>query len=137
MTVALVPPALKSDRYLEVRSASSPEGSSQLVSFAGIDSIGDAQELVGKTVLARMDDLPEDIELLDRESLIGKRVIDASRGELGRVAEVMAGPTQDVFVLEGASGQLLVPVLPEFVESIDVDTIRLSLPWGAVLEGEL
>lgn len=136
MTVALIPPALKTDRFFMVRHASSREGSSQLVSFDGVDSISAAQELVGRYVLARIEDLPEDIDLLDRESLIGMQVFDEELGCLGTLAEVIAGPAQDVFMIAGESSELLAPIIPEFILGIDDEGIHLSLPEGALLESE-
>ena len=130
MTVAIVPPQLKSNRYLTVADVDDSGGSALLVSFDGISSINDAQELVGRHILAKVDDLPQNIDLLDRESLVGRRVFDAAGNCLGMVLEVMAGPTQDVYVLSGDAGEVLVPVIPEFVVSVDAESIVLDLPDG-------
>ncbi len=132
MEVALVPPSLATNRYLVVARAGRSDRASQLVAFEGVDSIGEARELVGKTLLVRMDDLPSTIDLLDKDELVGRSVTDSRLGYLGTVSSVLAGPSQDVYVLDGPRGELLVPILPEFVLSSDGDAIELALPNGVL-----
>lgn len=137
LEVAVVPPPLKGSRYLRIKAAGQPSSTSQLVSFEGVNGIAEAKELVGKTVLARMEDLPQDIAFLDKEALVGMEAYDVELGLLGRVVEVMAGPEQDVLVLERAGRELLVPVRREFVRSVGKSMIDLELPQGCVsIEGE-
>lgn len=135
MEVALVPPALKTGRFLKIAAADSGSGSSQLVSFEGISTIGDAQELVGKTVLAKLDDLPEEVGFLDREALIGSSVFDAKLGYLGSISAIMAGPDQDVYAIEYDGEELLVPVRREFIVDARDGEIHLDLPEGAIMMG--
>ena len=135
MAVALLPPSLKGSRFLTVREVSG-NGPSSLASFSSIDSIAAAEELVGRSILARLDDLPANVELLDRESLIGCLVVDRALGTLGTLVEILAGPAQDVYRIEGTDGELLVPVVPEFVIGLEGSTLMLQLPDGTVLSGE-
>ncbi|MDO5107082.1 MAG: 16S rRNA-processing protein [Coriobacteriaceae bacterium] len=138
MEVALVPPALKTSRYHTVARADAQGGPAQLVAFEDVASLSEAAELVGRTVLARLDDLPATVALMDREALVGTCVRDRTLGLLGTITEVMAGPAQDVYVLDRGGAEVLVPVLPEFVVGRGDDgCVLLDLPEGAVaLEGE-
>ena len=76
LEVAIVPPPLKEDRWHEVRHASDAGQEGQLVELSGARSIGDATKLVGKTLLARLDDLPANYALLDVDALLGREVVD-------------------------------------------------------------
>ena len=138
MEVALVPPALKTSRYHTVAQADAQGGPAQLVAFEDVTSLSEASELVGKTVLARLDDLPATVALMDRDALVGACVRDRTLGLLGTISEIMAGPAQDVYVLDRDGAEVLVPVLPEFIVGRDDDgSVLLDLPEGAVaLEGE-
>ena len=57
MEVALVPPALKTSRYHTVAHADAQGGRAQLVAFEDVASLSDTAELVGRPVLARLDDV--------------------------------------------------------------------------------
>lgn len=138
MEAALVPPALKVPRFLTVARAAGSDGTSQLVSFEGIGTLSAAKELVGKAILIRADDLPDEVGILDKDALIGARVEDLTRGHLGVIEAVLAGSAQDVFVLRDAGRELLIPVRSEFFEGRSDDGgIILDLPEGSILmEGE-
>ena len=132
MRVALVPPELGSDRWLVVESAD--EGvTGQLVGFVGVDEIGVAEALVGRHVLARIDDLPDDVMLHDVEALLDRAVRDAELGELGTIVEVMVGPANDVWVIEGTYGEVMLPVVPEVVTDVPPSgPIVVRAPRGTV-----
>ena len=136
MRVALVPPALKGDRWHLVTSVSEG-GTGQLVSLSGISSMGDAEAVVGTFVLALEDQLPPDIALHDAHDLLGREVLDQGRGNLGSIVEVMTGPANDVWVIDGAYGELLVPVIPTVVTSVPPEgPIVISAPQGLIPEEE-
>ena len=130
MRVALVPPALKGDRWHLVTSVSEG-GTGQLVSLSGISSMGDAE------ALALEDQLPPDIALHDAHDLLGREVLDQGRGNLGSIVEVMTGPANDVWVIDGAYGELLVPVIPSVVSGVPTEgPVVISAPEGLVPEEE-
>ena len=136
MRVALVPPALKGDRWHLVTSVSEG-GTGQLVSLSGISSMGDAEAVVGTFVLALEDQLPPDIALHDAHDLLGREVLDQGRGTLGSIVEVMTGPANDVWVIDGAYGELLVPVIPTVVTDVPPEgPVVISAPEGLVPEEE-
>jgi len=137
MCVAIVPPALKGNRWHMVTSVSEGGSSGQLVSLSGVDSIGDAEGIVGKSVLALVDQLPADIALHDAEALLGREAWDERLGRLGTITEIMTGPANDVWVISGPRGEVLVPVVPPVVTSVPEDgPITISVPAGMGLEEE-
>ncbi|MBQ9007568.1 MAG: 16S rRNA processing protein RimM [Atopobiaceae bacterium] len=132
MDVVPVPPALKGARALTVTSVSDgPTG--QLVAFRGVTGIGAASELVGKTLLLREADLPSSFAMHDVVSLVGREVTDEALGPLGTIEEVMQGIANDVWVVTGDHGEVLVPVVDEFVRSLPAEgPISVCLPDGLV-----
>lgn len=134
LEVSLVPPALKGPRSHIVRSVKDTS-TGQLVLLSQVHSIGDAAQLVGKLVLARVSDLPEDLALHDVDALLGREVRDDTHGVIGEVVEVMRGPANDVWVVQGDVGEVLVPVVDVVVESVPSHgPIDVRLPTGLVSE---
>ena len=133
LSVCIVPPALKGNRWHDVVNVE--DGSrGQLVLFSDVSSISDAEELVGKTILAREEDLPEDLALHDPNALLGSRVVDETAGELGEITEVMVGPANDVWSIQGPYGEVLIPVVPEVVlgTTDDEEAFLVRVPNGTL-----
>lgn len=130
LRVAIVPPALKGTRWHTVTDVSdSPSG--QLVALSGVGDLGSARDLAGKSILASEADLPEDLELHDPQYLCGLEVVDERLGLLGTIEEVMVGPANDVWVVEGDRGETLVPAVEHMLLGIDEDdVIHVSIPMG-------
>jgi 16S rRNA processing protein RimM len=106
------------------------------VAFTGVWSIDDASKLVGKTLLVAESQLPASFAMHDVERLIGREVEDASRGPLGTIDEVMQGVANDVWVVRGPLGEVLIPVVDEMVLSVEEGApVQVDLPQGLV-EGE-
>lgn len=53
--------------------------------------------------------------------LEGLEVRDESGAVLGRLKEVLATPGHDLYVVDGARGEILIPAVGEFVLSVDVE----------------
>lgn len=132
MHAVLVPPRLKGPRIFEVVEVDDgPSGS--LVRLEGIDDIGAAKELVGKTILVPEDELPEGFALHDCERMLGREVVDVELGSIGTIQEVLASPAQDVWVCRGQRGEVLVPVVDAFVLAVpETGAIQVKLPAGLV-----
>jgi 16S rRNA processing protein RimM len=52
--------------------------------------------------------------------LVGLRVVTADGRELGRVVEVMQPGANDVYVVRGEAGEVLIPAIGEVVQAIDL-----------------
>ena len=129
--VAVVPPPLRGSRWHTVLSCSRDDRAGSLVSLSGVRSLADAEGLVGCHLLARASDLPDDLALHDAGRLVGRLVVDARDGSEGRIAEVMCGPANDVWVVRGDRGELLVPVVGEVVDDVPEEgPIVVSPPQG-------
>lgn len=137
MTVVPVPPALKGPRKFSVIFVESDDREGSLVTFEDVTTISDAEELVGKTLLVEEDCLPDNFGLVNTSLLVGREVRDTEHGSLGEIAEVLVGPTQNVWVIEGSYGQIMMPAVDEFIHEAPVEgPITVSIPQGLLRLGE-
>ncbi len=121
MRVAVVPPALTGDRWHTVTSVQEDDRLGQLVALSGVDSLDDSELLVGRYLLASVDELPDDLDLHDPDRLVGREVVDAATGATGAIAEVMRGPL----------GEVLLPVVDEVVDAVpEQGPIPVRVPAG-------
>ena len=136
MTVAVVPPPPKGTRWHEVLSCEEGGRSGQRAALSGVSTIAAAEELVGRYLLVSEVSLPADLALHDPERLVGREVEDDSGRALGSISEVMLGPANDVWVVRGELGEVLLPVIDEVVSEVPAEgPIRVSLPAGLLDEG--
>lgn len=119
LAVHVVPPTLYGPRNLVVESVEELSANTFVVGFAGIDSIDDAEQIAGRSLLA-------DCEALDLDDAfefeeIGRTLVDERFGELGAIVEIIETPANDVWVVRGARGEILVPIIEDVVVEIPED----------------
>ncbi|MCS7191745.1 MAG: ribosome maturation factor RimM [Armatimonadetes bacterium] len=110
-----------------------PKGSIWVVKFSEVESINDAEKLVGLQLSVHKDWRPklEEGEFLLSE-LLGMKII-TEKGELvGEVLEILESQTYDLIVTE----QGIIPMSREFVKKVDKKgrKIVVSLPKGLLSE---
>jgi 16S rRNA processing protein RimM len=92
-----------------------------LLKLAGIDTRTDAQRVQGKELmLPEAGELPPDEGLYYQHDIIGLRVEDSKGETLGAVADILSTGANDVYVVRGERGELLVPAVEDVVREIDV-----------------
>jgi 16S rRNA processing protein RimM len=108
------------------------QGRIVVIKLQGIDTREQAEALRGKTLMA-----PEAIPIAEPDvyylhDIIGARVEDASGQALGELAEVLSTGSNDVYVVRGPRGELLLPALDDVVLEVDVKArkIRVDVPEG-------
>jgi 16S rRNA processing protein RimM len=131
--VWFVPPragAPRSARVVGVRQG--PKG--PLVTLEGVESISAADLLRGADMLAREGDVPEVEE--DVDDVIGVKVVDEKRGDLGEVTELIVTGANDVWVVDGPFGEVLIPVIDDVILGYDedADVVRVRLLPGLIDE---
>lgn len=102
----------------------------------GLDVVPDrtaAERLRGKRLTVPASELPE----LDGGTFFYFDIIDmavqtADGDELGRVAEILSSGGNDVYLVRGDGGEVMIPAAREYVEEIDVErgVMTVSLPDG-------
>ena len=107
-------------RALVVQASDEGEGG-LIVRFAGVDDRNAAERLVGAYCtlpLAAAKPLPAD--RFYHFQLVGLAVFDARRQrELGRVAEVLSYPANDVLRVTGEKTEVLIPMVKSIVRAIN------------------
>jgi len=113
--------------------------STTIVKFAGIDSIADAERLVGKPVdipHSQLQPLPPG--QFYHSQLIGLRVQTTGGEPLGAITEIIANESHnvnDIYVVTGEGGEVLVPAIADVVKSIDLKRqVMIIEPIKGLLE---
>ena len=101
--------------------------------FAGIDNIDSANLLRNKVVHIDREDakLPKGSYFL--QDVIGLPAINDDTNEtIGNVKEILNMPASDVYVIDNNGEEVLVPAVPEFIKSVDIEAgfIRIKLIEG-------
>jgi 16S rRNA processing protein RimM len=110
-----------------------------LLRLKGFDTIELAGPLVGSKVKIPQSALPElDDDEYYWEELSGMKVIDRHYGDLGRLVRIFTTAAHDTYVVEGAYGEVLIPAVKEFIETIDLEQriVEVDLPAGLVPDQE-
>lgn len=101
---------------------SRPFGARLLVRLEGIGTREEAEALHGAELTIGADEvapLPEGRYY--RFQLVGLRVETTRGTHLGEVTDVFATGSNDVIVVRGGTGEVLIPILPGVVVSVDAD----------------
>ena len=125
-------PKAGAPRGVKVASAR-PFGDRLLVRFEGYATREDALTLHGADLtVARGETAPKAEGRLYRFELLGLRVRSREGADLGEVADVFATGSNDVYVVRGPAGELLLPALASVILEIDVDrgVMLVEVPPG-------
>ena len=132
LRVWLVPPRLKGPRTLVITGVAA-QGERLRLSLSGVTDMDAASHLVGRSLLAREDDLPGDPSRDDLRVVMGREVVDEARGVVGTIEDVFETPANDLWSVRGPYGEVLVPVVGDIVMGQDEQGRWLvRLPRGLV-----
>lgn len=108
-----------------------------LLRFKGYESINDAEPLIRSQVLVAEGTLPE----LEEDEfywgqLQGLKIVDRERGDIGTLKDIYSTAAHDTYVVVGRFGEVLIPVVKEFVLDINLEegVVTVALPHGLVPE---
>jgi 16S rRNA processing protein RimM len=111
--------------------ASRAQGKAFLLRLQGIDGRSEAETLRGRELMApRLDELGADTYY--RDDLIGFSVVNAQGEGLGELADIFSTGSNDVYVVRGPRGELLLPATDDVVLEVDLPSGRLVVE---VIEG--
>jgi 16S rRNA processing protein RimM len=103
-----------------------PNGKEALVKLAGIDSPEEVADRRGQLVRVALADAPP---LPEGEyyhyQLLGIDVVDEAETFLGRLAEIIETGANDVYVVRGPAGEVLLPVIEGVILSVDPEGGRM------------
>ncbi len=131
----LAPPAvLKRGRPVTVAGQAAvieqarPAGRYVHIKLSGVDSREAAAALLGAYVEAPEDDLPPLPEgQFYRFQLLGMRVAATDGRDLGEVQDILSTQANDVYVVRGPLGEVLVPAIDDVVREIDLASRTMTV----------
>ena len=102
------------------------------VKISGIDDRDAAEKLRGGYLEIDSGELPALPEGAFYEwQLIGLQVYEMGGRKVGRLEEVLEYPANDVYIVEGQGGQVLVPATREVVRKVDLEAGRMDIELPA------
>ena len=103
-----------------------------ILKLRGIDTRSQADTLHGKALLAPEATPIEDEGVYYLHDILGARVQDTAGEALGELADVFSTGSNDVYVVRGPRGELLLPALDDVVLEVDVKAHRIvvEIPEG-------
>jgi len=110
------------------------KGAGVLIRPVGVDSPEIAKALTGLEILVPAEDLPpiEDDDEFYVRDLIGMTVSDTETGDLGAIAEVFAAGANDIWVVRGPAGEVLIPALKQFVLTVDREARHVTVRYEMI-----
>jgi len=106
-----------------------------ILRLKGIETIDQVEPLVGKEILISKDSLPklEEGEYYWFE-ILGMIVETEAGKRIGRVKEILPTGANDVYIIEGKRGEILLPATDEVIQRIDIkkrliQVIRIEGLW--------
>jgi 16S rRNA processing protein RimM len=107
-------------RPLEIESCR-PHKQHLVVKLATIDSVEDAERLRGQDLtIPRSELYPLPEGQYYTFQIIGLDVLTTEGQYLGQVTDIMAMASNDVYIVEGKRGEVLIPAIEDVVKSIDL-----------------
>ena len=121
-------------RRVTVRSAHE-HGRYYVLTLEGCDSREAAEKLIGgQLVVALADVLPLPMDTYYCFHIVGLEVFGEHGTRLGVVREVLSLKSNDVYVVEGTSGAILLPAIRSVVKEIDLVQKRMTVTLPVGLE---
>ena len=104
-----------------------------MLQLAGVETPEDARAVTGLELWVPRESLsqPEDNEHYVRD-LLGMKVIDPERGELGHIAQIFPAGSADVWVVRGPRGEEMIPAVSDFILSVDSEARVVTVRYEAV-----
>tara|TARA_Y100000748_G_scaffold66003_1_gene53411 strand:+ start:80 stop:586 length:507 start_codon:yes stop_codon:yes gene_type:complete len=100
-------------------------GNKMRFKFKGIDSIEKAQNIIGKTIYINVAE-DDEINFIGSE-LIGFEIINDTGDKIGDLIDVMWLPANDVYVVFNGKKEILIPIIPEIVRSINYENEEIII----------
>ncbi len=110
------------------------KASRAIVAFEEVDTIEQAERLIGSGAFLPLDNLEPitDETRFYFHEIVGYRVVDAEAGELGTVRGVYAMNAQDLIAMDYQDKEVLIPINSDIVRTVDRANQKLNvvLPEG-------
>lgn len=106
-----------------------------IIKFKDIDSVRDAEKLIGRFLWIDREDAIIDDDAYFLFEIIGLDVFDTEGNEIGRVKDVIQSGRNDLYLIRHGDSESLVPAVTEFVKEINIKEKRMVIdPIEGLLE---
>lgn len=113
---------------------SRPYKSGFIVKLSGIDSIEDVEKVRGKFLEVPLDENMLEEGQYFQFQIIGLEVYTDEGRFLGKITEISPAGGSDIYIINGESGEILIPAIEDVIKSIDLENKRITV---RLLEGLL
>ena len=101
------------------------------VKFEGIDDRDSAFSLRGYTIeIPREAFAPTEEGEYYWADLVGMTVVNKDYTVLGKVSNLMETGANDVLMIDGEHGQILIPFVSQYIETVDTGSKTITADWG-------
>ena len=101
------------------------------VKFEGIDDRDQAFALRGYTIeIPREEFAPTEEDEYYWADLVGMTVVNKDNIVLGKVINLMETGANDVLMINGEHGQILIPFVSNYIETVDTEGKTITADWG-------
>ncbi|HFB4345558.1 TPA: ribosome maturation factor RimM [Neisseria gonorrhoeae] len=101
------------------------------VKFEGIDDRDSAFSLRGYTIeIPREAFAPTEEDEYYWADLVGMTVVNKDDTVLGKVSNLMETGANDVLMIDGEHGQILIPFVSQYIETVDTGSKTITADWG-------
>lgn len=107
--------------------------SGAIMKFEEVDTVEAAEKLKGLPIFLPLSELPELEEgQFYFHDIIGFTVVDAEKGALGTVREVLTSSVQDLLLMDYQGAEVLIPIVDSIVVGVDHEAkqVNTQLPEG-------
>jgi 16S rRNA processing protein RimM len=98
-----------------------------LLHLSGVETRHDAEALHGQEILIETAQRPRQAGEFFAREVIGLKVRTIDGEELGEVVEILVTGANDVYVVNGPRGEILLPARVEVIKGIDVDAGAMTV----------
>lgn len=110
-------------------------GDKMFVQLQDVKKVEQAVAFIGKAVFLPNEMMPEleEDEFYYRE-IVGFRLIDAEKGEIGQISDVLEYPTQAVIQVMKDGKEILIPIHDDIIKKVDkkAKTLNIKAPEGLI-----
>ena len=101
------------------------------VKFEGIDDRDQAFALRGYIIeIPREEFAPTEEDEYYWADLVGMTVVNKDDIVLGKVTNLMETGANDVLMINGEHGQILIPFVSNYIETVDTESKTITADWG-------
>lgn len=111
------------------------KGDKMFVQFQDVNKMEQAVVFIGKAVFLPNEMMPEldDDEFYYKE-IVGFKLVDAEKGEIGAISDVLEYPTQAVIQVIKDGKEILIPIHDDIIEKVNkkAKTLNVRAPEGLI-----